>query len=116
MPWTAESITNELQEPFLASLFTLSSHHPYFVPEEHRGNLPDGPHPMAKSVAYADMSLRMFFDVAKKQPWYENTVFIICADHTRSEEHTSELQSRPHLVCRLLLEKKKKKIKTKIKQ
>src|SRR5690554_7764161 len=30
-------------------------------------------------------------------------------DGTRSEEHTSELQSRPHLVCRLLLEKKKKK-------
>src|SRR5690554_6979319 len=29
------------------------------------------------------------------------------ADHQRSEEHTSELQSRPHLVCRLLLEKKK---------
>src|SRR5690554_7341186 len=28
--------------------------------------------------------------------------------YTRSEEHTSELQSRPHLVCRLLLEKKKK--------
>src|SRR3989442_8752655 len=28
--------------------------------------------------------------------------------HVRSEEHTSELQSRPHLVCRLLLEKKKK--------
>src|SRR5215813_15505913 len=31
----------------------------------------------------------------------------------RSEEHTSELQSRPHLVCRLLLEKKKKKKKKK---
>src|SRR5215813_15174971 len=30
-------------------------------------------------------------------------------DGERSEEHTSELQSRPHLVCRLLLEKKKKK-------
>src|SRR5690554_7781340 len=30
-------------------------------------------------------------------------------DSHRSEEHTSELQSRPHLVCRLLLEKKKKK-------
>src|SRR5439155_12955414 len=29
--------------------------------------------------------------------------------HGRSEEHTSELQSRGHLVCRLLLEKKKKK-------
>src|SRR3989442_11723267 len=34
----------------------------------------------------------------------------------RSEEHTSELQSRPHLVCRLLLEKKKKKIKKKKKK
>src|SRR5690554_7393863 len=32
----------------------------------------------------------------------------------RSEEHTSELQSRPHLVCRLLLEKKKKKKKIKM--
>src|SRR5690554_1091661 len=31
--------------------------------------------------------------------------------YMRSEEHTSELQSRPHLVCRLLLEKKKQKIK-----
>src|SRR3989442_9814652 len=30
------------------------------------------------------------------------------ASASRSEEHTSELQSRPHLVCRLLLEKKKK--------
>src|SRR3712207_8089839 len=32
----------------------------------------------------------------------------------RSEEHTSELQSRQYLVCRLLLEKKKKKVKQKI--
>src|SRR3989442_4691222 len=31
-----------------------------------------------------------------------------CRAQGRSEEHTSELQSRPHLVCRLLLEKKKK--------
>src|SRR5690554_7317178 len=35
------------------------------------------------------------------------SVFILVP--VRSEEHTSELQSRPHLVCRLLLEKKKKK-------
>src|SRR5690625_5724173 len=33
----------------------------------------------------------------------------ICSPRVRSEEHTSELQSRGHLVCRLLLEKKKKK-------
>src|SRR2546422_6968092 len=34
---------------------------------------------------------------------------ITCDETDRSEEHTSELQSRLHLVCRLLLEKKKKK-------
>src|SRR5687768_18109462 len=32
----------------------------------------------------------------------------VAAEHQRSEEHTSELQSRLHLVCRLLLEKKNK--------
>src|SRR5690554_6658404 len=40
-------------------------------------------------------------------PW--NFPILMAAWKLRSEEHTSELQSRPHLVCRLLLEKKKKK-------
>src|SRR5690554_7607380 len=42
--------------------------------------------------------------------WSENRNTIVgkALGTTRSEEHTSELQSRPHLVCRLLLEKKKK--------
>src|SRR5690554_7313458 len=44
----------------------------------------------------------------KDEKWVE----AITAAIARSEEHTSELQSRPHLVCRLLLEKKKKKHKT----
>src|SRR5690554_7606381 len=37
-----------------------------------------------------------------------NLLTSYCSSKTRSEEHTSELQTRPHLVCRLLLEKKKK--------
>src|SRR5687768_18200147 len=37
--------------------------------------------------------------------WLYNSVYVV---RPRSEEHTSELQSRLHLVCRLLLEKKKK--------
>lgn len=81
-PWTAKNITKELKEPFLASLFTISSHHPYFVPEKHRKHLPKESHPMGQSIAYADMSLKMFFEEAKKQPWYDNTLFVICADHT----------------------------------
>src|SRR3989442_8167688 len=36
------------------------------------------------------------------------TLVVLAPGMGRSEEHTSELQSRPHLVCRLLLEKKKK--------
>src|SRR5690554_7440419 len=37
------------------------------------------------------------------------SLYFLKGSFKRSEEHTSELQSRPHLVCRLLLEKKKKK-------
>src|SRR2546429_7795842 len=40
----------------------------------------------------------------------EKYCFFSKGNYTRSEEHTSELQSRLHLVCRLLLEKKKKQI------
>src|SRR5687768_17860158 len=42
---------------------------------------------------------------------YRSEVETLAAEYGRSEEHTSELQSRLHLVCRLLLEKKKKKMK-----
>src|SRR5690554_7427725 len=41
--------------------------------------------------------------ISKEKPKIRNILVLM-----RSEEHTSELQSRPHLVCRLLLEKKKK--------
>src|SRR5690554_7681777 len=47
----------------------------------------------------ADLSSATFYDQEK----------IRRLNIKRSEEHTSELQSRPHLVCRLLLEKKKNK-------
>src|SRR2546422_3864442 len=46
--------------------------------------------------------------------WTCHHIGVNSAGNNRSEEHTSELQSRLHLVCRLLLEKKKKKIIEKI--
>src|SRR5439155_25670435 len=49
----------------------------------------------------ADTAVRRHVTVYLNVPVYR-------AFHERSEEHTSELQSRGHLVCRLLLEKKKK--------
>src|SRR5258707_8323799 len=48
--------------------------------------------------------MRGFFDPDSSQ---QKTPRILCACSMRSEEHTSELQSRQYLVCRLLLEKKK---------
>src|SRR3989442_4977772 len=41
-------------------------------------------------------------------PYYSVKAISVMALGMRSEEHTSELQSRPHLVCRLLLEKRKR--------
>src|SRR2546422_5044530 len=45
----------------------------------------------------------------RKPSWGMTASTATCSSSLRSEEHTSELQSRLHLVCRLLLEKKKKK-------
>src|SRR2546422_7843637 len=52
---------------------------------------------------------RPLFKALPRQPWALSPELHISWPGDRSEEHTSELQSRLHLVCRLLLEKKKKK-------
>src|SRR2546422_2187652 len=49
---------------------------------------------------------------AARRAQVDRAVRLQCAGLERSEEHTSELQSRLHLVCRLLLEKKKGKLET----
>src|SRR2546422_3650274 len=56
-----------------------------------------------------------FAELAAAQCGYCTPAFLLAAE-ARSEEHTSELQSRLHLVCRLLLEKKKKHTKPAIRQ
>src|SRR2546422_5463782 len=71
-------------------------------------------------VVITDLRMRTGQDGLKvlrkvKDAQGETEVILMTAfgsDDLRSEEHTSELQSRLHLVCRLLLEKKKKKTKT----
>ncbi|MGB0934152.1 MAG: LTA synthase family protein [Lishizhenia sp.] len=80
-PWTAKQMS-KMQEPFVTGLFTLSSHHPYFVPEKWRKLLPKEKESMAQSIAYGDLSLKLFFEEAKKQDWFKRTLFVILADHT----------------------------------
>ncbi len=70
------------KEPFLTTVFTLSSHHPYTVPEEYKGKFPKGNKSIHESLGYADYALKRFFETAQKQDWYKNTVFVITADHT----------------------------------
>jgi phosphoglycerol transferase MdoB-like AlkP superfamily enzyme len=76
---------NELSkydEPFFAAIFTLSSHHPYQVPEKLEDVLPSGPLPIHKSIAYTDLALRQFFQKASRSAWYNNTLFVITSDHS----------------------------------
>jgi phosphoglycerol transferase MdoB-like AlkP superfamily enzyme len=94
-PWVAEKLSS-FQQPFFASLFTISSHHPYYIPPHMRGKLRKGPQPICESIHYGDYSLKQFFKEAKKQPWFENTLFVICADHT-SATNESEYNQRTEM-------------------
>ncbi len=71
-----------MQPPFCTAVFTASSHHPFRVPERYENVFPKGTHPIHQCVGYSDNALRMFFQTAKQQPWYENTLFVFTADHT----------------------------------
>ncbi len=73
---------NTKKQPFFATFFSLSSHHPFVVPDKYKGKFPKGPLPIHQCIAYADFSLRKFFNTACKMPWYNNTLFVITADHT----------------------------------
>jgi len=67
--------------PFFSALFTLSSHEPFEVPMEtvYRGS--DGPSLFKNAVHYSDLSLRGFFQQARRESWYKNTLFVFVADH-----------------------------------
>jgi phosphoglycerol transferase MdoB-like AlkP superfamily enzyme len=82
LPWVAQQI-EKMQEPFLASLFTLSSHQPYYIPEEFVGRFPKGELRIHESIGYSDEALRSFFKEAEKAAWFKNTLFIITSDHTQ---------------------------------
>lgn len=72
--------------PFLASVFTLSSHQPYKIPDEFKGQFPKGKLEIHESIGYVDFALKHFFESAKKTEWYKNTYFIITSDHTQKLE------------------------------
>lgn len=87
---------SEMQQPFVTTVFTASSHHPYVVPEQYRDVYQDDHapsvqgndnNPIHKCIRYTDMALSRFFQTASQQPWYENTLFVFTSDHTNIYDH-----------------------------
>jgi phosphoglycerol transferase MdoB-like AlkP superfamily enzyme len=75
----------EFKQPFFTTIFTISSHNPYKIPQKYKGKFPKGTTKIHESIAYSDFALKRFFESASKQDWYKNTLFVITADHTSSE-------------------------------
>lgn len=75
------TILTQKKQPFMATLFSVSSHEPYKVPEKYEGKFPKGKVNINESIGYTDYSLKQFFATAKKQSWYKNTIFVLVADH-----------------------------------
>ncbi len=69
-------------QPFMGAVFTLSSHHPYRVPGKYKNKFRKGPLEIQETIMYADFALQKFFETASAMPWFQNTIFVITADHT----------------------------------
>ena len=74
-------------EPFSVGIFTATSHHPFNIPERYKDVYPEGSLPIHKCIRYSDHALERFFEKASKEPWFNNTLFVLTADHTNATEH-----------------------------
>lgn len=94
MQFHARELAKE-KEPFFSTMFTLSSHHPYELPNEELDRFGSGTQPIHATLRYSDDALRGFFATASTMPWYDNTLFVITADHTADLERTGSHGQRP---------------------
>ena len=72
---------DSIREPFLSTIFSVSSHHPFKVPEQYKGKFPEGKVPIYQCMGYTDWALRQFFHTASQMDWFHRTLFVITADH-----------------------------------
>jgi phosphoglycerol transferase MdoB-like AlkP superfamily enzyme len=88
------STISKNKKPFMATLFSVSSHEPYKVPEKYKGKFPKGDVNIHESIGYTDFALQQFFKSAKKEPWFNNTIFVFVGDHTNTvfyDEYKTEM-------------------------
>ncbi len=79
--FAAETL-NQSKQPFVAGIFTLSSHNPFSVPEKYKFKFPRGTLPIHESIGYSDFAISQFIAKASGMPWFNNTLFVITGDHT----------------------------------
>lgn len=84
---------NSFQQPFAVGLFTLSSHHPYQLPDKYKHAFPQAANDMEATFCYTDHALKAFFSAAAQSEWFNNTIFVITADHTPEKSHFDSYQS-----------------------
>lgn len=70
------------EKNFMTAVFTLSSHNPFKVPDKYKGRFPKGSLDIHESIGYTDYALEKFFEKIKEEPWFNNTLFVLTADHT----------------------------------
>ena len=81
------------KQPFMATLFSVSSHEPYKVPAKYEGKFPKGHVNIHQCIGYTDFALKQFFHKAQKEPWFKNTIFVLVGDHGNTiyyEEYKKE--------------------------
>ena len=80
-------VMGQMKQPFMTAVFTASSHHPYVIPEKYKEVYPEEGIIMHKCVRYTDMAIGKFFKSASRQPWFQNTIFVLTSDHTNMSDH-----------------------------
>jgi phosphoglycerol transferase MdoB-like AlkP superfamily enzyme len=75
-------IMDQMNKPFLTAIFTLSSHHPYKIPDKYAGRFSKGKLDIHESIGYTDYALKQFFNEISKNDWFDSTLFVLTADHT----------------------------------
>lgn len=87
--------------PFFAQIMTISNHRPYTYPEGCI-DIPNNSKSREGGVKYADYALGKFMAEAAKKPWFDNTVFVIIADHCASSAGKTKLPPNNYHIPALI--------------
>jgi phosphoglycerol transferase MdoB-like AlkP superfamily enzyme len=95
---------NSEKQPFFSVLFTVSTHSPYDQPMDDviSWAADDHQNGYLNSAYYTDRCLGDYFEIARKQPWFSNTLFVIVADHSHSTYKNWPVNSKEYRRIPLL--------------